>query len=602
MKVLWWLPEFPPDPGGIGTFAVQVAGPLARRGHDLLLVSHSTTDEPRHRLEPGIELVRLPTRTSLQNGDSRAVLAVRRRIIELKHEFQADLYHVHLCEGSPVLHLSTSHAHPAPTVLTLHNELSTMFGSREDTLYGRLLAASGLVTTVSAAARDELLQQRPELGAKVLVVSNGIATGAGPAPVPTEPVIVAGGRLSDQKGIDVLLRALPSVIEAVPDASVVVAGDGPLAGELRALADELSVQEHIEWLGQVERDEMPAVFARARAVAMPSRYEGLPYFGLEAAMAGRALVASAIGGVVEVVVDGETGLLTPVDDPGALAGALVRVLTEPTLAERLGDAARARVLERFSVEAAADLYDEAYRRLGGDRRQPRVSVVMPAFDSERTVGEAVRSVLDQTATDLELVVVDDGSHDGTAAAAASGDPRVCVVSQPNSGTAGARNAGLALASGELVTFLDADDRWPRDRLARLLEALDADDRVQAAFGSAVEFHDDSTPLGARMIAEPFAVRMPTTGLFRRPTIELLGPFRHSDVGEGIDFVSRLIDSGTRYEAIPDVVLERRVHDANKGIVMADRHVERIAVLKASLDRRRSRSDTRRELGPDDRIG
>ena len=103
---------------------------------------------------------------------------------------------------------------------------------------------------------------------------------------------------------------------------------------------------------------------------------------------------------------------------------------------------------------------------------PSVSVVVPAFNAERTVPDALRSVLAQTFTDVEVIVIDDGSRDGTLAVVGEiADPRLRVASFPNGGVATARNHGIPLARGELVAFIDADDRWTPDKLEAQVAAL-----------------------------------------------------------------------------------------------------------------------------------
>lgn len=111
---------------------------------------------------------------------------------------------------------------------------------------------------------------------------------------------------------------------------------------------------------------------------------------------------------------------------------------------------------------------------------PLVSVVIPAYNAARTLAATVRCALAQTGTDLEVVIVDDGSRDDTLAVARSlTDPRVQVLSQPNGGAAAARNTGLRAASGRYVALLDADDLWLPDKLRRQLALLEAEPRVEA---------------------------------------------------------------------------------------------------------------------------
>ncbi len=122
-------------------------------------------------------------------------------------------------------------------------------------------------------------------------------------------------------------------------------------------------------------------------------------------------------------------------------------------------------------------------------RSPRVSVIVPAHNAARTVGVAIDSVLRQTLTDFELLVVDDGSRDSTPDVVRSReDARVRCVTTPNGGVARARNHGLGLASGDFVAFLDADDVWRPSKLERQLEAMTASPSVGLCFTGA-EFVD-----------------------------------------------------------------------------------------------------------------
>ena len=131
--------------------------------------------------------------------------------------------------------------------------------------------------------------------------------------------------------------------------------------------------------------------------------------------------------------------------------------------------------------------------LGGP---PAVSVVVPLFDTERYIAEAMASVLAQTFPDFELIVVDDGSRDGGPAIARGfADPRVTVVTQANRGLAGARNRGISLARGRYVALLDADDRWAPAKLARHVAALDADPGIALSFSASRMIDEAGRALG-----------------------------------------------------------------------------------------------------------
>ena len=176
------------------------------------------------------------------------------------------------------------------------------------------------------------------------------------------PTIGVVARLAPQKGHRVLLDALPRVLERVPETRVRIVGHEELStvAELRAYAARRDVAEQVDFEGF--RGDVASLLQEIDVLALPSLWEGFGLVLLEAMAAGRPVVASAVGPIPEVVVDGETGLLVPPGDSGALAEALVLVLQDGALAARLGRAGRARVERCFGldrmVEQTHALYEE----------------------------------------------------------------------------------------------------------------------------------------------------------------------------------------------------------------------------------------------------
>lgn len=367
MRVLWWVPELPPDLGGIGTFAHELAPHFSRAD-----VTYLVSRGPASRFDlHGVQVVRLPLYDEFRAGTPQSILRARRQVAELKREVAADLYHVHLSEPTPVLHASTASVQRGPTVVTLHNEVLDRLGSGEDTFLRQVLDGAPAVTTVSQAAATHLLAHLPHLEPRLTVIQNGIAVGPAPPPLPPHPTLLALGRLVPQKGFDLLLRAMPSVVERVPGVRLVVAGTGVDEASLHRLSGELGLEGHVHFLGLVPRDQVPDLLHAARVVVAPSRWEGLPYALLEAAERGRAIVTTTVGGNVEVVDHDVTGLALGLDavehDPTRLSEAIVRSLTEPDLADRLGAAARQRVLDRFDIALTARRYEDLYDHVLADR-------------------------------------------------------------------------------------------------------------------------------------------------------------------------------------------------------------------------------------------
>ena len=175
------------------------------------------------------------------------------------------------------------------------------------------------------------------------------------------PVLLAVCRLVRQKGVDVAIEALRKVRERHADTRLVVLGDGPQRGELLALARTLGIEDAVSLPGRV--GDVTSWYRRATVVVHPARWEGFGLALLEAMLCARPVVAASVSAIPEIVVESETGLLVPPDDPARLAGAVASLLDDPGRARLLGDAGLARARAKFSVarmaERTAAVYEEA---------------------------------------------------------------------------------------------------------------------------------------------------------------------------------------------------------------------------------------------------
>ena len=180
--------------------------------------------------------------------------------------------------------------------------------------------------------------------------------------VPEDAVVIGNvGRLADQKGQEYLIRAMPEVIAKEPRAHLVIVGWGPLEAELRALTKQLGIEARVTFAGKrLDVDELLGTFD---VFAFSSVHEGQGIAILEAMAASLPLVATAVDGIPDMVKHEETGLLVPSRDPGALAAAILRLREDRALAERTTAAAKKLVFDRFSIEAAAQAYDDLYEEL-----------------------------------------------------------------------------------------------------------------------------------------------------------------------------------------------------------------------------------------------
>jgi glycosyltransferase involved in cell wall biosynthesis len=231
------------------------------------------------------------------------------------------------------------------------------------------------VIAVSAAAGEFLVTRKGYPAHRVVVVPNGrdltvFVPGRDREAAREElgldahaPLVGVVGRLETQKGHGDLLAAWPAVTAALPDARLLVVGDGSLRGDLEAQARGLGVRASIVFAGY--RADVARVLGAVDVLALPSLHEGMPLTAIEGAAMGLPVVATAVDGTPEVVRHGVTGLLVPVRDVPALGRALVDLLLDPARARAMGRAARRWALERFDLARQVQATGRVYRECLG---------------------------------------------------------------------------------------------------------------------------------------------------------------------------------------------------------------------------------------------
>ncbi len=221
-----------------------------------------------------------------------------------------------------------------------------------------------------------------------------------------------------------------------------------------------------------------------------------------------------------------------------------------------------------------------------------ISVIIPVYNSERYVGEAIESVLGQKHKNIEIITVNDGSTDGSEKILRS-YPNVKYLYQSRKGVSAARNVGIKLSSGEFIAFLDADDLWTKEKLQIQKSIFINDPDLDIIFGHVEQFFSpelaDSLRSKINMITGAMAGYIPGAMLIRRTSFLKAGFFNEGvRLGEFIDWYMRAVDIGLKSFLAPEIVLKRRIHDENTGIRDRDFRRDYLRVLKTSLDRRRNK--------------
>lgn len=364
----------PPARGGLARHVISLLAGLKSDGYGVAVACDPEgpiAEAARDRSVSVFEIAISPGGTPPQ-----AALAAA-RLARAIGEVQAQVVHTHGFSAGLVGALALALASSGRLVATLHNYPPYSEGMqarrRRDRWALRLLfRGASRIITVSDALRRDLLAVHPEVADKTVTILNGIDTRAAPAVAPADtrsslgmpegtPLVGMIARLAPQKGIRDFIEAARAIVDLVPGAEFLLAGDGPLREEAESVRRELKLEGCLQLLGEVEspRDLMAAL----DVLVIASVSEGSSIVAMEAMSLGRPVVATAVGGVPEVVADKETGLLVEPGDPEALARAVVSVLEQPELAAQMGERARRRAAAEFDVRRMLEETEAVYADL-----------------------------------------------------------------------------------------------------------------------------------------------------------------------------------------------------------------------------------------------
>jgi glycosyltransferase involved in cell wall biosynthesis len=370
-----------PQRRGAEVFAFTLAAELRRRGHELATVYLYRHDRPA-ALPVLAEDVVLPSNGKggwrrMPGFDPRRLVRLGRAI----RRFDPDLVQLN---GGPTVGYGALAARAAPgrRWATVYRNIGDpdrwLAGRLRRALYRRLVGPclDGMVGVSAAtlAAADRVYGNgmlRRQIGravdpAALVPSAAAAAVRARLGTAVAVPVVLFVGSLTPEKRLDLLLGAIGRLAEDRPGIELWVSGDGPLRADLESRAAALGARCTVRFLGV--RPDVADLLAACDLLALSSDSEGMPGVLLEAGLAGRAAVATAVGGVSECVLPGETALLVPAGDEEAFAGALAVLLADPERRARMGRRARDWVAERFTIGPIAGEYEVFYGEAIAHRR------------------------------------------------------------------------------------------------------------------------------------------------------------------------------------------------------------------------------------------
>jgi glycosyltransferase involved in cell wall biosynthesis len=350
---------------GAESVILNLARGLRAAGHQCVLGLFANSRTPDFQLHERALQEQIPSYPFPCRGqfDPTAI----RRIRDLAAETGAEVIHTHGYKADVYTRLAMLN-YGVPLVSTCHNWLDEGWRT---SLYGvvdrYVLRSFSRIVAVSEEVRQRLLVAGV-MQERIRIIPNGIdlrpfKVERNPDPIEwskDRPAVVGMvARLSAEKGVDLFLRAAAHVAGKISHARFVVVGDGPDREELEALIDQLRLRPFVLMLGR--RNDMPAQYASFDILVSSSRKEGLPIAILEGMASGIPLVATAVGDVGNAVRTGETGILLPAGDPGALASAIVDLLHDGSKRRRLGSVARQWVESQYSADRMSTDYLDTYK-------------------------------------------------------------------------------------------------------------------------------------------------------------------------------------------------------------------------------------------------
>jgi glycogen(starch) synthase len=389
-RVLFLSTEYPPETGwgGIGTYTYNMAKALASRGHDVHVLSVARSQQERHYKDGEVCVHRAAQRDLWRLGRLRWA-AIHARHLEralstylvsrrLGAEFDIVEYPECGAEG-----LLFSLQRKTPTVAHLHTPLPLLVQlDRRDASVSERLAAyleglsvrrADMISCPSQALAGWTIEQFRLNNRPISIVPH-------PAPVPSRlpssvPLeasrhanVLFVGRLELKKNPEIIVKAATLVRRRIPRVDFTFAGGTRFRGTityrqwLAHLAQAQGLTGHVNFPGHLPREEVDALLAQASVVVVPSRWENCPYVVLEAMVSARPVVASRVGGIPELIRDGETGLLVDPEDTEGWAEALIALLIDPHRARQMGARAQEDALDRFHPAKIAALRETVYHQ------------------------------------------------------------------------------------------------------------------------------------------------------------------------------------------------------------------------------------------------
>lgn len=368
--------------GGVASVVGYVARHLAAHGHQVLFLHPGPSETLRYKKTKwGFEGVELNLRTPvIQQNRLRSVIAflvtfpfTLFQLIRLVRKHKIQVVNIHFAGPASVYFAFCRWLLPIKLVISIHGTDVLPFKNAErqsSSPFLRLvLRAADLIIGPSWGFLRRCDAVLASVSARRMAIHNGIDLAELESTVSTQSgstrsqFILSIASHDEWKGLDVLISAMALLRDQGRAVRLVLAGDGPLRPELEGLAAALGLDQQVEFIGYQSRPAVARLLSECTLFVLPSRYETFGIVVVEALACGKPVVATAVDGIPEIIEDGTNGILVEPDDARALAAAMLRLLADAGLRERLGEAGRLRVKESFRWQRMGESYAHAYEGL-----------------------------------------------------------------------------------------------------------------------------------------------------------------------------------------------------------------------------------------------
>jgi len=396
MRILMLSWEYPPYVvGGLGRHVADLLPALARRDLEIHLVTPRRDPHlPPYEHADGLHIYRADIPQGHYGNiyeESAAVCAALRDVgaAIMERHAPVDLIHNHDWLTSAAAAL-LKHQFKVPLVATIHatergrgrGELGSAMAYRINDAEWRLAYESWRVICCTKYMANEVASYLNTPADKIDVIPNGVDVTPFVAldarnltafrarfALPDDKLVVSVGRLVDEKGMQILVRAAPEVLAAVPEAKFVIAGKGPQASYLAQLVNELHLEGKVLLAGFISDDDRNQLYKAADCAVFPSLYEPFGIVALEAMAARVPIVVSEIGGLGEIVQHGKTGITVYPNDPASCAWGIIHTLQHPEWAKQRADNAFKLVTTRYNWDTVAEQTEAVYARVIAERQR-----------------------------------------------------------------------------------------------------------------------------------------------------------------------------------------------------------------------------------------